>query len=245
MSAAMMDETQVKRIIEALLFVFGQPLPLKRLTEVLPDAEPPRLRALIQTLNGEYAASQRAFHIQEVAGGYQMVTDQALAAWVRQALQHPKPDSVSAATMETLAIIAYRQPITKAEIEAIRGVDVSASLDTLLERRFVRLAGRKDSPGRPFLYGTTPEFLRHFGLKSLEALPPVRFPSLKEPTEAGTPPAGGVAEGSAEERSSRPTEAGTPPAGGVAAPHPSTRAGALAQDSARRQDPQAASLHGQ
>ena len=177
-----MDDTQVKRIIEGLLFVFGQPLPLKRLGEIMPDVEPVKIRALIQTLNGEYSGSGRAFLIQEVAGGYQIVTDQQLAPWIRQALQSPKPDSVSSATMETLAIIAYRQPITKAEIEAVRGVDVSASLETLVERKFVRIAGRKDSPGRPFLYGTTPEFLRHFGLKSIESLPHMPTPALAEPT---------------------------------------------------------------
>jgi len=177
-----MDEAQAKRVIEALLFVVGQPLALKHLTEVLPDLEAAAIRRLIETLNGEYAASGRAFLIQEVAGGYQIVTDQQLAPWVRRALQQPKPDAVSVASLETLAIIAYRQPITKAEIEAIRGVDVTASLETLVERRFARVAGRKESPGRPFLYGTTTEFLRHFGLKSLEALPSINLPAVKEPT---------------------------------------------------------------
>ena len=184
-----MDDAQVKRVIEGLLFVFGQPLALKRLCEIIPDAEPVKIRALIQTLNGEYASSGRAFLIQEVAGGYQIVTDESLAPWIRRALQSPKPDSVSSATMETLAIIAYRQPITKAEIEAIRGVDVSASLETLVERKFVRIAGRKESPGRPFLYGTTPEFLRHFGLKSIEALPHMPAPVLAEPQAAEPQPA--------------------------------------------------------
>ena len=182
-----MEETQAKRVIEALLFVFGQPLALKRLSETLPDVETPKIRELIQALNAEYSASGRAFLIQEVAGGYQIVTDQQLAPWVRRALQSPKPDSVSMAALETLAIIAYRQPVTKAEIEAIRGVDVTASLETLMERRFVRVAGRKDSPGRPFLYGTTVEFLRHFGLRSIEALPGVNLPSVKEPV-ADEPP---------------------------------------------------------
>ena len=176
-----MDQAQAKRIIEALLFVFGQSLPLKRITEVLPDLDAARIREAIQALNTEYASSQRAFHIQEVAGGYQLVTDQQLAPWVKRALQSPKPDAVSVAALETLAIIAYRQPITKAEIEAIRGVDVTASLDTLVERRFVRVAGRKESPGRPFLYATTSEFLRHFGLRSLEALPSISLPTVKEP----------------------------------------------------------------
>jgi segregation and condensation protein B len=176
-----MDDAQAKRILEALLFVFSQPIALKRITEVVPDLEPVKIRALVQTLNGEYEAGARAFRIQEVAGGYQLVTDQQLAPWVKRALQSPRPDSVSAASLETLAVIAYRQPVTKAEIEAVRGVDVTASLDTLIERRFVRIAGRKESPGRPFLYGTTTEFLRHFGLKSLESLPRMELPAIPEP----------------------------------------------------------------
>ena len=176
-----MDQVEAKRILEALLFVFSEPVALKRIGEIIPDLDAARIRQLIQTLNEEYAAGGRAFQIQEVAGGYQLVTDQALAPWVRRALQTPRPDSVSTAALETLAIIAYRQPMTKSEIDMIRGVDVTASLDTLLERRFVRVAGRKESPGRPFLYGTTTEFLRHFGLKSIEALPPMAQPAIKEP----------------------------------------------------------------
>ena len=183
-----MEPHDAKRILEALLFVFAQPLTLKRIGDIVPDLEAARIRQLVQTLNEEYAAGGRAFQIQEVAGGYQLATDQALAPWIRRALQTSKPDSVSTAALETLAIIAYRQPITKSEIEAIRGVDVTASLDTLVERRFVRVAGRKESPGRPFLYGTTTEFLRHFGLKSLEALPSVNFPTVKEPVADDQPP---------------------------------------------------------
>ena len=182
-----MDDGQAKRIIEGLLFVFNQPLPLKRLAEILSDLGAQEIRRVLQALNEEYAAGGRAFLIQEVAGGYQLVTDHTLAPWIRRALQSPRPDAVSAATMETLAIIAYRQPATKAEIEAIRGVDVTASLDTLLERRFVRIAGRKESPGRPFLYATTTEFLKHFGLKSIEALPLMATPTIKEPEAAPTP----------------------------------------------------------
>lgn len=185
-----MDQGQAKRIIEALLFVSGQPFMYKRMTEVLPDLSGEQIRGCITTLNEEYRASGRVFHIQEVAGGYQLVTQQDLAPWIKRALQSPKPDSVSIAAMETLAIIAYRQPITKAEIEAIRGVDVTASLDTLGEKRFVRIAGRKDSPGRPFLYATTGDFLRHFGLKSIEALPSMALPAVQEP-EAATVPSDG------------------------------------------------------
>ncbi len=179
-----MDQAEAKRILEAILFVFGQPISLKRLAEVLESIEGQQVRRLIQALQNEYTSGARAFQIQEVAGGYQLVTDQQLAPWIRRALQTPKPDSVSTAALETLAIIAYRQPMTKAEIEAIRGVDVTAALETLMERRFVRTAGRKDSPGRPFLYATTVEFLRHFGLKSLGALPAMQIPTLQEPTTA-------------------------------------------------------------
>ena len=128
-----MNEKEGKRILEGMLFVFGQPLAVKRLLQILPDLEVATIRQLIHTLNEEYAASGRAFLIQEVAGGYQMVTDQQLAPWIRRALQSPRPDSVSTATMETLAIIAYRQPITKAEIEAIRG-GTAAELDGRVRR---------------------------------------------------------------------------------------------------------------
>lgn len=182
-----MDEAQAKRIIEALIFVYGEPVTLKRLHEVLQVVELSEIRQMITVLNAEYAASGRAFHIQEVAGGYQLVTDQRLSPWIRRALQSPKASAVSKATLETLAVIAYRQPITKAEIEAIRGVDVTASLDTLLEKKFVRITGRKESPGRPFLYGTTADFLRHFGLKSLEALPALQLPTIAEPEAESKP----------------------------------------------------------
>ena len=184
-----MDDGQAKQIVEALLFVMGQPVSLKRLAEVLQGVETAQLRQCLHTLQAEYAAAGHAFQIQEVAGGYQLATDQALAPWIRRALQGAKPDAVSKAALETLAIVAYRQPITKAEIEAIRGVDVTASLEALLERQFVRVAGRKDTAGRPFLYGTTTEFLRHFGLRSLEALPRMAQPTLSEPVAAEPTPA--------------------------------------------------------
>ena len=187
-----MESMQTKRIIEALLVVVGQPLALKRITEVLPDLAPAQVRSLIQTLNAEYEQGQRAFRVQEVAGGYQLVTDQELAPWIKRALASPRPDAVSTAALETLAIIAYRQPITKAEIEAIRGVDVSASLDTLVERGFAKISGRKETPGRPFLYGTTAEFLRHFGLNSVDALPGLTLPAVAESgSEPGNPPLAG------------------------------------------------------
>ena len=168
-----MDTSQSKRILEGLLFVSGQPVTPKQLKMALPELDAAALRQLVTQLNDEYAQAQHAFQIQEVAGGYQLVTDPKLAATIKRALELPREDTLSKPALETLAIIAYRQPLTKAEIEIIRGVDVGGTLETLLEHHFVRVTGRKETPGRPLLYGTTTDFLRHFGLKSLEALPPM------------------------------------------------------------------------
>ena len=172
-SSSDMDLLQAKRIIEGLLFVSGQPVSFKRIKEVLGEQDPKTLRQMITQLNDEYLKTQRAFRIQEVADGFQLATDPELAPWMRRALALPREGTLSKAALETLAIVAYKQPITKAEVELIRGVDVTATLDTLLEWQFVRVVGRKDTPGRPLLYGTTTEFLRHLGLKRLEELPPM------------------------------------------------------------------------
>ena len=168
-----MDTSQSKRILEGLLFVSGQPVTPKQLKMALPELDAAALKQLVTQLNDEYAQAQHAFQIQEIAGGYQLVTDPKLAATIKRALELPREDTLSKPALETLAIIAYRQPLTKAEIEIIRGVDVGGTLETLLEHHFVRVTGRKETPGRPLLYGTTTDFLRHFGLKSLEDLPPM------------------------------------------------------------------------
>lgn len=178
-----MESIQTRRIIEGIIFASGESVAIKHILTALPDVSAADIRKIIDALNNEYKNNQRAFFVQEVAGGFQLATDPQLAPWIVRALKTPKPDSVSVAALETLAIVAYRQPITKAEIEAIRGVDVGGALDTLNERRFVRVSGRKDSPGRPFLYSTTHEFLRHFGLKSIDALPSIDLPSIKEPVD--------------------------------------------------------------
>ena len=179
-----MEQLELQRVIEGLLFVFSEPMSLKRLKEVFPDEPEAAIRQAVDGLNAQYAPGRHAVKVQEVAGGLQLVTDQSLAPWIRKALQPPKPDSVTTATMETLAIIAYRQPLTKADIEAVRGVDSTASIDTLIERQFIRVVDRKETPGRPFLYGTTPDFLRHFGLRSIDALPDMPAPVIKEPEDA-------------------------------------------------------------
>lgn len=177
------DLIQEQRIIEALLFVLAEPLPEKRIRQLLPDLSSSQIKAIIEKLNSEYAAQHRAFRILEIAEGYQFMTDEELAPWIKKALCPPKPASVSKASLETLAIVAYRQPSTKAEIEAIRGVDVGGALDTLVEKGFVKVVGRKDTPGKPYLYGTTSEFLRHFGLKSIDALPKPDLEVIEEPED--------------------------------------------------------------
>jgi segregation and condensation protein B len=135
----------------------------------------------LQALQEEYEAQNRGLRLVEVAGGYQMRTAKDNADWVKKFLGG-RPARMGKATLETLAIIAYRQPITKAEIEAIRGVDVDGVISTLLERNLIRAVARKDVPGRPFLYGTTPEFLQLFKLRDLTHLP-----TLKEMEEISLP----------------------------------------------------------
>ncbi len=168
-----MDRVQIKRLIEGMLLISDEPVALKRLTEATGSLEQADVRVLVDELNQQYLQAQHAFRIQEVAGGFQLVTDPELAPALKRAMEVPKEDVFSKAAMETLSIIAYRQPLTKADIELIRGVDVSGTLETLLERQFVRVVGRKETPGRPLLYGTTVEFLRHLGLKDLKDLPKI------------------------------------------------------------------------
>ena len=138
-----MDDSQATRVLEGLIFVSSQPIALKRLQEIIQDADHQTLRRLVEALNGEYQQSGRAFRIQEVAGGYQLVTLPDLAPWVKRLLQMPRESNLSKPALEALAIIAYRQPITKADIEVVRGVDATATLETLMERQFIRVVGRK------------------------------------------------------------------------------------------------------
>jgi segregation and condensation protein B len=128
----------------------------------------------------EYATPERGVRLAEVAGGYQFRTAAENTEYIRKFVQE-KPSKLSRASLETLAIIAYRQPLTKAEIEAVRGVDVDGVLNSLLTKKLVRVMGRKDVPGRPWVYGTTPQFLELFGLNDLGSLPPL--PEIHEPTQ--------------------------------------------------------------
>ncbi len=157
-------------IVEALLFACDQPVPLSRLVEIT-GADEDQIRTVITTLNQTYADTGRAFRITRVAHGYQLYTLPEYADWIRKLYQHQRVQRLSPAALEVLAIIAYQQPVTKPEIEKLRGVDCSAPLLTLLERGLIVTAGRAHRPGNPFLYRTTREFLRYFGLESLDELP--------------------------------------------------------------------------
>lgn len=159
-----------KRIIEGLLFVSHEPLSLEKILSLVEGVDKAALRAWIQELGREYQEQDRAFRLVEVAGGYQLRTLPELAPWVRK-LKRQSPPRLSQASMETLAVIAYRQPVTRAEVEYIRGVDCGAVVRSLVEKGLIKILGRKDAPGRPLLYGTSKKFLEVFGLKDLSSLP--------------------------------------------------------------------------
>ena len=176
-----MEREELRSIVESLLFVAEGPLTIQRLGEVLEDVEKDDIRTVAEELRAELESNRRGVRLVEVAGGYQLRTAKVNADWVKKLLGG-RPARMGRATLETLAIIAYRQPITRAEIEAIRGVDVDGVINTLLDRSLIRAVARKDVPGRPFLYGTTPEFLQLFNLKDLTHLP-----TLKEMEEMNLP----------------------------------------------------------
>src|SRR5213594_118917 len=174
------------KIIEALLFSAQKPLSIREITAAIRGAEDDEsgsneftrvkeaeVAAALEQLKIEYIEQGRAFQLTEKAEGWQLATDPSFAKWVRQLFPAPKPARLSAPALETLAIIAYRQPITRADVEAVRGVNIDGVLQTLMERGLVKIAGRAEIPGRPLLYETTQFFLDHFGLRNLDELPNV------------------------------------------------------------------------
>jgi len=158
------------QVIEALLFAAPSPVTLSRLCDIA-GCTPEVLNDAIEQLNREYESARRTFRINRVAQGLQLYTLPDYAQWVRQLFTAHRVSRLSRASLETLAIVAYRQPVTKPEIEQLRGVDATAPILTLLERRLIVLAGRAHKPGNPFLYRTSKEFLRYFGLADLDLLP--------------------------------------------------------------------------
>lgn len=163
-----MNGSTMKRTIEALLIATDTPLTLKRMSEITELPKDDIIRC-VGELNQEYRESNRAFEIKEIAGGYQIYTLPEFSLWV--GALHDRKSKLSKAALETLAIIAYHQPITRAEVEKVRGVDSTYMLDALLQKNLIKTCGRLPIPGRPIRYGTTKEFLRYFGIKDLDDLP--------------------------------------------------------------------------
>ena len=176
-----MEDIEARSILEAALFIAGEPMKVDSLKKIL-EMDKVNTERLLRELVTEYSIRNTGLLIVEVAEGFQMVTSPACAPWVKKLLSIAVPKKLTPSSIETIAIIAYKQPIIKAEIEAIRGVNSDGVVKTLLERRLVKILGRKEAPGRPLLYGTTPEFLQYFGLKDLSELP-----TLKEFTEMDMP----------------------------------------------------------
>jgi segregation and condensation protein B len=181
-----MDRESRKRIVEALVLGAPEPVSAEKIADVVPGLEADEARALVAELGREYEEQGRAFEIWEVAGGYQLRTRPEYASYLRL-LHRERPVRLSRAALETLAVVAYRQPVTRAEIEAVRGVEVDAVIRSLLERQLVRIAGHREVPGRPMLYATTKRFLEVFGLGGLDDLP-----TLREMEELLPPPAEGA-----------------------------------------------------
>jgi segregation and condensation protein B len=160
----------VKNIIESLLLVSGSPLTIERIKTVLNVADTKEIREALKQLSEEYEARRGGFRLHHVAGGYQFRTNPEYTEWIKRFVQ-PKSHRISKAALETLAVIAYKQPIIRSDIEQIRGVDCGGVLRMLLERKLIRILGRKEIPGRPIIYATTKLFLEVFDLKNLKELP--------------------------------------------------------------------------
>jgi segregation and condensation protein B len=208
-----------KQVLEALLFASDAPVGLATLVEILDGPSAEEVANLLAELKHEYETTERGVALVEIAGGYQLLSRKECAPWIDRMLRTRRKTRLSRAGLETLAIVAYKQPITKTEIDSIRGVDSSGSLHTLLERNLVLIRGRSKAVGRPLLYGTTPEFLSYMGVNDVDDLPELKeLGSVLEererlhgdietevagaPVDAGTPADAGV-----------PVEAGAPAEG--------------------------------
>lgn len=175
-----MDSNELQRVIEAILFASGERIEVSRLSEVL-EVDPDEIQKAADELANNLAFARRGIRILKLEDGYQMVSSGEMADYISKALETRKPPKLSSSQLETLTIIAYYQPATKAVVEQIRGVDSSYSVGALLNKKLIEEAGRLNVPGRPIQYKTTPDFLRTFGLQSLEDLPPVEKVNFGEP----------------------------------------------------------------
>jgi len=172
-----------RQIVEASIFASDEPLTVKQIQVIMGSSEYTGIRfrikedellEMIKTLNEEYAQTNRPFRIVHIAGGYQFATQPEFAEWLGRMIKEKAKRKLSQSVLESLSVVAYKQPVTKSEVEAIRGVNADYAVQKLLERGLITIIGRAATPGRPLLYGTTPEFLKHFGINDLSDLPKPR-----------------------------------------------------------------------
>jgi len=179
-----------RSVIEAMLFISDKPVTIEQIRDVVGILDAGQVRQIISELNTEYEQSNRGIRITEVAGGFRMITPPQLAPFLRKMYKQRRAERLSKPALETLAIIAYKQPLTRLEIETLRNVNVDGVMSSLVEKGLIRITGRKNAPGRPFVYGTTRQFLEYFGLKSLDELPKMEdFTKLKAIEEKKDEPA--------------------------------------------------------
>ena len=182
-----MDQTQIdytKGIIESILFVSDKPVTVEQFRQVMEELSPSDVEKILQSLKEDYAQNVGGMVIGEIAGGYQMLTNPSHASHIRNFYKTRTKEKLSRPSLETLAIIAYKQPVSRADIEIVRGVNSDGVMAHLLAKALIKIVGRKEVAGRPFLYGTTKEFLEYFGLRSIEDLPKLEeFPMLSATIE--------------------------------------------------------------
>ncbi len=169
-----MNADKLKTIVEVLIFASDSPIPVRQIREVIEEAKPKEIENAVDALNTDYRETGRTFSIVQVAGGYQMVSRDSYSQWIRKLFHKKIKTRLSQAALETLSVIAFKQPVSKPEVEAVRGVNCDGVMRTLLERKLITLSGRGEGPGKPLLYRTTPEFLRYFGINDISDLPKPR-----------------------------------------------------------------------
>lgn len=183
-----MADEAIKGIIEAILLSSDKPVLIEQIKNIFDNLDPTEIRKILEGLRLEYETNKRGIRVEEVAGGFQLVTAAEFAPFLKKFYKQRHVKRLSTPTLETLAIIAYKQPVTRLDIESLRSVDASSIVDSLVEKGLVRITGRRQAPGRPFLYGTTKQFLEYFGLKSLEELPKMedfsKMEGINEPKES-------------------------------------------------------------
>ena len=179
------EDQHYKSAIEALLFVSDKPVVLDQFKQVFPQLTPSAIEDLLRRLQDEYVTRDAGMVVVEIAGGWQMLSNSHAAVYIREFYKTRTKEKLSRPALECLAIVAYKQPVGRGEVEAIRGVNSDGTIAHLLNKGLVRIVGRREVPGRPFLYGTTKEFLEYFGLKSLEDIPKIEALSLPLQPELG------------------------------------------------------------